>query len=484
MSNKDTLFQASQLITAGDIKQAAELVLKIPATTLTRNENLEFAKIQRRIGFPEQSLRLLAPFVRPKEQKPIVATDDEKAEYALSLQRLGSLGEARQVLATINTSRCPEKLLYEAIFYFHEWNYAAAIPILKQLVSFLEPSEYLYRVAQVNLAAALTSEQNWFEAEPLLDELRRETESRQEYLLFGNVAEISAQLYIQQGNFSRAEEHLVDSQSQLKGVKVLDYLWAVKWKAISKALREKSVEALSEARNEAMRKRHWETLRDLDFYELQIRFEESAFFKLFFGSSSISYKKRVSEAFPQATLPEAISISAGWEISKQRGKDLFFELSGDLAPGTVGHAALVLLLSDRYKEFRPGELHAILFEGEYFNPDTSLNRIHRAIARLRKSVEIQLPGLDIVTNNSLYSLRLTNPGLHLNIPRDLPHPEPLRLRLYMLKSKLSTSDFDVEEVKSILALSKSSANKLIKQWKEQGLVEATSSQKSPNYRVV
>ncbi len=482
-SSKETFAEVERLIVRGQIKAAAQLLDKNNPVPGTRLETLELARLYRRMGNPENTLRLLTPVVRPKAALLKAASNEEKLEYAIALQRLGSLVEATELLGTLNPAELPDVLLVQAVFLFSNWDYASAIGIIEKYLAMIPQDSYSARLGRVNLCAALVHEGR-AEADNLLEGLIRDTQVNEEYLLMVNAFEISAQNEVRKGDYDKAELLLKKAEEVLSGVKVLDFLWVVKWKNIVQAFRQNSVAPLDVVRDEAQRKKHWETLREVDFYRLQIEYSEAVFLKLYYGTKSPFYRARIRKLFPQGPQVEEIVRAAGGNMelagTGESGLDIF-ALTGELAPGTGAHALLVHFLSDSYRGFRTGELHSILFPGDYYNPDTSLNRVHQTVSRFRKTLSETIADVEVDIDDYVYRLQI-NKDARIRLPAHLPEPNPLAIRLFMFDQRYRDQVFSSEDVQDHLGISKASANKLLSQWVDASLIEIHLNQRPRLYK--
>ncbi len=459
------------LIVRGQIRQAGLLLDAKKPSASTRLETLKLANLHRRVGHADQALRLLAPTVRT-ELASVEATDQEKAEYAISLMRVGSVMEATHLLATINVENSPEALMYKAITHFSEWNYRDGIAHLEKMLRVSNIPQFTRHLGQLNLAAALVHLDR-IECEDVLEELRSQTLDAGELLLHANALEISAQRAIKKGDFAAAEKFLQSGLRLIEGVKILDFLWVIKWKGILEALKKNSVEPLNAVREEAILKGHWETLREVDFHKLQIHFSASDFYRLYFGTRSVHYRERLETAFPTVEIPEFYYLEKDRRVSfaPSSSVDIFNDFSGSLSAGTVQNALLVHFISDAYRSFRTGELFSIVFPEEWYNPDTSPNKVHQTLSRFRKIIQEQLPGVEIEAVDSAYRLNVSSATLALRLPRQLPKADGLQIRFWQFENLHKQKEFTNRDVQDKLNMSKANANRLLAQWVMDGVVK-------------
>jgi hypothetical protein len=286
-------------------------------------------------------------------------------------------------------------------------------------------------------------------------------------------------------DLAQADRALLEAEKLVNGVKALDRLWIDKWRAIFKAVTNKDVSYFEPVKFEALRRGHWETLRDLDFHSLKIKFERNTFLRLYFGSGSHFFRKRIEDEFQKVDIPDGIDISANWAVSETHsGLNLVYDLSEELSPGSVPHSLLILLISDWYRRIRTGQIHACVFKGEHFNPGSSPNRVYQIVNRLRAALISQVPGLEIEQTNSLYRIMLENSRTTIHIPREMPEPDVDIIRLKLLSTGTGSLEFQSKDVQACLKMSRSAANSLIRQWVESGLVRKQEQPKNPKFQIV
>jgi len=477
------LEQAEERIISGQIPEAATLLSKISLNKIPRAEHVRASRLFRRTGAFDLSLRLLLPVVRPKAAILQPATPEEIAECAIALQRSGSLEEACELLEKVSPADVPEALLYKSIFRFSEWDYRGGVKHLLQLLNVCERGSYLQRLAQLNLASAFVVEESFQEAEALLSDLRASTSERGEYLMFCNSLEVSAQVAIFTGDYAKAEEFLTQAEAVVKGAKTLDALWVMKWRAIAQAFRQKSTAPLVKARAQAVEARHWETVRELDFASCKVKFDAEVYRRLYFGTQFPAYRRRLVKAFGEPAENVAFVHEGGeYRTEGKKALNLFRDLQDELSPGDLPHLLFMFLISDAYRNWRSGQIHSKIFPGEYFNPYTSLDRVHQVVTRLRKAMVQQIPGIDIFNDNGIYKLDLSGLKNPIEIPKELPVGNPDGIKIHALILRLGRSDFNASDVESAFSISRASANRLIAGWREGGLIESEGKARSPVYR--
>ena len=111
---KSTFSELDRLIREGQHAIADKQLNEILKMDIPREFLFEVAAISRRLSRSEIGVGLLNPIVRPPVTKPIVATNEERAEYAGCLIRLGIFKEAHSILDTVPSEAHPRSLLFRA----------------------------------------------------------------------------------------------------------------------------------------------------------------------------------------------------------------------------------------------------------------------------------------------------------------------------------------------------------------------------------
>ena len=260
-----------------------------------------------RASLPAFGIRVLNPIVRPKEKAPVVATEEEKAEYAACLIRLGAVEEASQLLSQLNAAALPRVFLYRAFIAVSRWDYAASIPLLIEYLAAKGLTKYQRMVAQVNLAAAYVSERDHQKATYLLRPLLYESSVKRSQLALGRVLELSAENFINQKKWDNAEAFLVKAESVLADSDGIDLFFVKKFRAVARVQRAKgnpqSLDELRLVRTEAIRRAHWETARDLDRIEAVVKRDPALFAHVYFGTPFESFRQKMEEDAKGALVP-------------------------------------------------------------------------------------------------------------------------------------------------------------------------------------
>jgi hypothetical protein len=297
--------------------------------------------------------------------------------------------------------------------------------------------------------------------------------------------EVAAQSALFTSRFTAAEDYLNRAEQALSGVKTFERLWLIKWRAAIEAFKSQDASKLAPARAEAGLKNHWETFRELDFLSCKTAYDPALARKLYFGSAAPAYRARLERHFEIPRSPR-VFITQGFNYTADAGSSIHFlnGFDGALSPGDLPHLVLMVLLSDAYRSLRSGQLHSRLFPGDYYNPFTSLDRVHQVMKRARTEIAAQWPGADIVHTGGVYRLDLSNVDKAVEIAAHIPAQDALEVRLRALEMRLESPVFESKDVQNVFSLSRAAANRLIATWKDEAkIAQEGSSARSRRYRI-
>jgi len=435
---------------------------------------LPLANLSRRVGLIPAGLKFLSPVVRPKNKISSEPTPRELAEYAVLLQRNGSLEESQILLSKINANFFPEVLLYQALCHFNQWNYGTAIPLLERYLNHsLTPYQAI--VGQVNLAAALIITYNFSSAFELLEATIGEARAGGWFRLVGNSHELKAQAHIASSRYSEARENLELSHEILQKTETVDSLFVMKWRAIVDGLERGELNHLLNFKNLAVEKREWESVREASLFELKIQSLHKSISMdqlnhLYFGTPFACYRKRTQDFL--GVLPNAQEYSYGF--SKGPKFDLltgrFAQFSPEpefaaqsIAPGKKVHQFLCSLLRDFYRPPNIGEIFAELFRGEYFDIFSSPARVHQILWRTRDWIRRSKIPVVIQNKFGAYTIRVVGP-FSFQIPLNFQPINPNQICLLRLREVMKPGEaFSSTQAMHALAI-KHSFLKSFAQW--------------------
>jgi tetratricopeptide (TPR) repeat protein len=480
---KTLLARCDQDIRAGRIGKAAKLLHQLNTAQVGREWKLPLAKMCRRAGQIGVGLRLLTPVVLSQAHKLLgTATDEEMAEYAVLLQRHGSVGEALRLLERIPADKVPEALLYRAFCHFNSWRYPTAIPLLERYLSSIE-QDYPRLVGHVNLAAALAMCRMHDRALATLAKALEEARRWEHRRLEANCLELRAQVFIQMEMFAKAREDLDLGVKLLDSASVHDTMFLSKWSAIIDAQRSESIAPLERMRGEASSRRLWETVREADLYILKVKFDPELHEKLVFGTPFEAYRERVANETGVHSLAQHIVIgdSNAPCLDVSSGE---FTGGIDLKPGSKNHQLIEILSRDLYRPAKVGGLFSGLFPGEYFDIFSSPDRVHQILRRTRAWLKKSKTPLEIEEWQGFYSLKIGK-GVALKLPLRRQQASWFEVHLQKLHSAFRAGEIlPADVIRGELEFTEAEYKRFIKWALEQKKFQRIGGGRSTSYRLL
>lgn len=485
------LQEIDELIRAGRASEAKSRLRHAQALRVPLEERRTFANLARRLNLPTLALRVLHPIVRPTGRhlaRP--ATEAEKLEYAGSLVRLGAVDEALDLFKTLNAEVNPEVWLLTAFAHFSMWDYKSSIPLLQRYCAAPGLTDYQRLIGKANLAAALTYEKVP-SALPLTEELLVATESGKMTLLAVNLGMMKAEAAIAEKDWEKARKALQHAQESVSD-DTLEALFIRKWKAVTELYAQpkssSAIEAIAEVRQQAVTRRHWETIRNCDFHLAVATKNEDLFLKVYFGTPFMSLKERLKNEFGSPPpLPERYE----WRIKEGKGSVTLDLLSTQaimpgvrgLKPGSSHQRLLGILLTDYYRPIRVASLHGLLYRGDFFNPVSSPGRVHQAVKRLKQWLSNRRLPIRVEARHGAYCLSATHPCT-VTLPQGQRSVGRMDHHLSRLRSLTSATGFTAKEAAAALDLNVWTTIRLLSKGVEEGILERSGKANRTRYTFV
>lgn len=478
-------------IRKGDVAGARHALGELGRRRVPRVSALTVARLARRAELPALAIRVLNPIVRPGPRKEADATDEEKAEYAACLTKIGASEEADVLLASLSPEAVPMALLYRAFALITRWDYEGAIPLLDAFAAVRSVEPYWRIVARVNLASAHVYVHHGKQAGKLLDALLEETKRGEHSLLHGHVLDLAAVNAMQEKAWAEAESYLRRAEelaSRDEGGARPFFLR--KWRAVLEASRKGpkpgAIEGLRAVRREALERRHWETVRDCDRYEATVARDRALLVHLWFGTPFEKFRENMLREFGE---PVAIPPEYEWRLGKAgREKahtlDLFTgEISHGrkLKPGGLVHRTLVSLCADFYRPVRLAALHYRLYPREYYNPVSAPLRVHQALWELRQWIAKARFPLAIEEREGFY--RVTTEGdCRIRVRGGAALGAKAPALLDILRREWPAMPFSLSDASERLAVSPRSTLRIVREGIEAGELERSGRAALTRYR--
>lgn len=457
----------NQLQTQGSSNEVLIQIKELHAKGIPNHWGWKFADLARRAGDPLVSLKIIK---NGNSSSIVTQTDREKLVYAAGLIALGNTKEAQNLLAKIQQPEVhAEGGFYQALSLIRQWDYEKALANLEKYFTEAKPQGYRQLVVRVNIVACLVALGKMSNLEKIIADLHQDLSAANANLLLFNLFEIELQYLILKG---ASDESLVKFQITKNINNPMASLFVKKWKVISTletVETKKFCTDLEEVRRLAFSIKHWETLRDLDYYQVKKTGDQLLFNKLFWGTPFPAFRKKLLtlNLVPQEkiNLGPLAEMPCGQKVSTEAFKH-----------GSSVEKLFRALLSDLYRPLSLGEVFEQVHQNEFFNPETSPARVQRGLFRLRDWLADKPWGVDVLINKGAFSLQFNEPiCILLPTVRDPKIDQLLKV--------FAHNWFTRSEAEKILILSERSVRRLLNKWQEENLIEVRNSTlKSISYR--
>jgi DNA-binding winged helix-turn-helix (wHTH) protein len=423
LDDKLLIAKIEEFIRRGNILAAQNEIKQLKPSAISREWIVDFANMARRLRMEDWGVRLLRPIVRGDPPVTPQVTQQELCAYAGLLIKIGALPEAEKILQALEKSAISNVPLFQSQICIAQWDYKGAVGYLQKTLLEPELDPYQKCIAEVNLAGAYIFLQKNKQAEEKLQQVLKSCQENNWDLLYGNALELSAQLAVLQNKKPEADRLLAEAQARA-GQHSHYSIFIEKWKLLSELhqaqpggqrfeVLQKEFELL---RQKAETLKSWESVRDLDYQLALVLNHENLLLNVYFGTPHAAYRKRIEKIFsekgwkiPNMFFRKMSAEPAERVLNVQDGKELGRQNSQGLKPGQMLHRLLNILATDFYKPFGIGELFSKLYPEEYFNPDSSPDRVSQAVKHLRKwFVDNEIP-MDIKVEGGRYGLMATGP---------------------------------------------------------------------------
>jgi len=466
------LTEIEALIRSGEFTHAKSSLLKIKVTRRMPPEHrVRFANLARRLGLPNVSLRALARFVRPDANSPLKATPAEVAEYAASLIRVGGVSEAHWLLDTLNPRENIEALLFKSFAYFSQWDYASAIPLLRNYLTSASLTPYQRAVGPANLLAALVYEKN-SDAETEIQQQLIETEEARNNLLFVNALISLVEKRIVETNWDEATALLQKAAKLTDGHSSLEGLFVEKWEALLQAYRQggapSTLRPVELVRKKALLMKHWETIRNCDLHEGLLTKNTELLAKVYYGTPYASLRQKIVNEAKPFFKPEPFYE---WQLFGNKGRAVPHEINlsthgglSEIGLKTGSQSALLLMLftTDFYRPLRLATIFSAIHSQEIFNPFTSPVRIYQSISRLNRDFkELKLP-LSIEGGEHGYAMTALR-DCRIHIGNTSQSFDKLHAKLAAIRSVCGTDSFTAFQAARALGVSRWTAIRILRE---------------------
>ncbi len=474
-----------KLVIDGHHDDFRQLLDDIPLREVTRDRAPSLARLALRTHHSIYALKCLYRFIVPENTFEKPATDKEKMIYAYALLNLGALDEAFEILETVDAQAEPEVLFYKSLGYFKQWNYAKSIPVLKEFIGAKNITPYRRLVGEVNLAAAYICEFEWVSARPLIDKIKESCLAGDYILLLGNSYELEAQFYFFQGQYQEALCCLEKAAELLQNQSGIYLFLVEKWICLCRCFQaptNENLEHLEVLRSQSIQSNFWDTNREFDLFESILKKDEALVRKIIMGTPSEHYRQRARQLFGKVIKPQGqFELLLGGDQS-----DLSFDPFKSNKNGeALSHKPHLLamfeaLTLDFYKPSYLGSLFKYIYPDEKFNPSTSPQRLMKLMTRLDRWFEENAWPLRVQFKKSEFALRADAP-VRVVIQRG-KKVSSSDAKWLELKEIFKGRGFSVTQITQELKVSKSSAQRMIREALAQSRIISVGGGRSTTYR--
>jgi tetratricopeptide (TPR) repeat protein len=481
---QDLISQCDALIKAGKMNQVATLIARLNFSRVPRPLRQGLAKICRRAVLISHGLRLLQPIIRNENPSDEPATGGEICEYAVLLLVNGSVREALELLATVDSKTSPEAFMYQGFCEISQWECGKGAQSFEHFLNATQ-DEYSKLIARVNLASCYAATFQLEKAAELLAETIELAEKAGAKRLVGNCHELSGQVYFWQNDFAKAREACAKALGIFGEAPSYDQLLVCKTEAVMKALETKSLKPLTEFRELAVTRKHWSCVREADLFSVKVQFHQKNLDHVVFGTAMPMYRQRIEQvvgANPSESYIYGSDKALLMDLRTgkfSRGKKSEVSLNA----GKKNHQVLAALLKDFYVPVNSGTLFSELYPEEYYNSESSPFRINQLILRVRSWLKENKIPASIEQFEGSYRLAISG-QFGIQLEREASAIDSFAVRLQELKTTFAeVPSFSGEEVRQKLNWSKSMFHRVSDWALKNGELEKSGQGRSTQYQV-
>ena len=482
---------------AGGVSKVRKALLTVNISKLKREELLQVSNLARRAGVPLIALRALGSIVHQNREIHSPATVEELASYAIALHKVGASGEAQMLLKPLNGKTHPQVLLYRAFVHFSKWEYREPIHDLQQFIEAKGLSSYERLVGQLNLAAAFVTEELYTDAETLLSNIFSIAKQHSFSAVYSSALELSAQLSYARRDFQRGLKYLTEARELTEAQTEAQLAWVDKWQCLIElaqhGVTSSGLDRLHKIRAASILRGDSETCRECDLREAILSQNLDLFVRVYAGTPFSAYRKRMFRLWtPMSSLPQTLrwtppgSLVGHGELDLQLGRT---NTGIEVKPGQSTHRLLWAMSLDFYRHSSVGSLFHVLFADQYFDPETSRDRVQAIIYRSREwlqqnkiTLSIQMRHANI--GGQYYLESSPNFGLRVFCERGHAPPTNEEVMLSRIETTWSQNKFTASEACKKLGLSLGTVVSILNWGQERNLVQKIGQRRQTQYLIL
>lgn len=302
----------------------------------------------------------------------------------------------------------------------------------------------------------------------------------------GNFHELVGQYNILQRRFELCDQHLQKAEVLLENHSGIYNFYVSKWKAISKLLQNPkdpcALEAIQQIKAQALEKKEWETLREIDFY-LAIATQNSELFnKVYFGTPFSGYRKKMKWLWPDVVTPAADMI---WHLQADvpnQDDALFNFEERNKEPKRIQMKTLLreckspllcklieVVCRDFYRPITLGELHNELYANQFYHDESSPLKVKQLLKRVNSWFHTNGYSLTIRSVDSNVFIKSACP-VDLIVERQVHVTDPNIQLINKFRDFYKENSFDGKTLAKVLHLSPRTAHRVIAVAKKKKLI--------------
>ncbi len=357
------------------------------------------------------AIRFLRKFVRNPERLQIASPSHfELAEYGAALTAIGARNEANNIFKEVSVQEEPQVLLYRSFNLFSKWEYQKAVELLREYTVLVQDQPYKYAVGRLNYCAALVSAEDYEHSIKELQNLHNFCSKNDFPLLKTHINQLTAMSYLGLKDYKKAIGAISSDFKKIKNENSTQSFLISKWIKLATIYdggAHDPKKELQDLINRSLEVQHWESFRDLSLRSSIYNKNKNDFLKVYFGTP---YKSFRSGARVQA--PDTWEIPQQFQVSNKTSGQKYLEWvsgasdnkSNSLKVGSIIHSTFQALSEDQFRPRPLGSLFSHLYPDDYFDPNSSPNRVSQAIFRLRSWCKTHKFDFQIIERDGLYQL--------------------------------------------------------------------------------
>lgn len=487
MSIADDLQIIEDLIIAGKISRSKTLIAKLyKRSKIPSNRKAKFANLANRCGAFNLAMNCLFKDIQE-------FGDDMEVikEYTTALLYLGCQKKALELTETLKENNHPFAYFLSAFGQMKQWNFAKAATLWPHYLKQTELNEYQVIVGKLNYAYCLNESEQAQQAIEVIEDILQNNILKGSQRLHLNARQVRSQILYNLDDKKKFRDSLLELEKDIKYFSAEEKSSFQRWMAISNYYEDQDIDNLvsnlEDIYQDCVENKHFEIARECQ-YQLAIFSNNNELLKEnYIGSPYPSYRELLLKKHPNQleglkelekdfnlqgnTLPLKIFDLQNGQLN---GKEI---IDIDSVPGKM----LQAILSDFHRPLSAYELFEKVFQGEVFNPDSSLIKIRTNISRLNSALQEGGIDLEITSRKKSYTVNVN---------------EPLRIKTYLeyrsfkedqqwgqIIDFFAEKTFKTKELKNNLQVGEKKAAQIIRLYLEEDKLEKIGQSSNTCYKI-